>query len=214
MSESTVLLIIYVIGGAFAIALVMEMIDDLGRLFHRMIIGRRQRRQERALDRDRRRTEESTRIAAERERERREQDHATPLIHAERYYADHAEMLVDRYSPAMFEAFLRLEMHDELDTVTRWQAYRKLVAELQPLLKEERERRRALSSQHTQRGQRIQNIEREITSLNRRMDRIRQSGLDADRIEDETEGLLRQIRRLEEERDNLLTPTDDGDFDE
>jgi len=82
----------------------------------RLMANRKAQAEEARIQEDRIRREEERRKQAEAEQEQRVREKQAPIEAAGRFYVEHAEFLRDRYPPALFEAFLRVDMRPGLDT--------------------------------------------------------------------------------------------------
>lgn len=174
------------------------------------------RRQQREYDRQlaaQRYQEEQERQRAEAERRRSEadlhSDREGARQHLEQFCRTHETLLADVFPPALLHAFLRSQMPDSIGATDLWGIAQKKITELLPVIQQGREQLRKEEERRAARELRLKNLNAEIASNREKIERLKKSGLDADTVEDETQGLLVKIRHLEEQQELLKTLNDD-----
>jgi len=97
-------------------------------------LGRR--REDRRVRKERERQEVEEKLQKETEQVERERQHQEPRTLAQRFFAENIGLLGEKYPPALFESWLRLEMHDGLEVPALWRALDKWVRDMKAIMDE------------------------------------------------------------------------------
>jgi hypothetical protein len=84
-----------------------------------------------------------------------------------------------------------------------WEVYRHLIRELGVVVLEEKQKQKKVQSKGARRRVRLLSLDAQIATCHQILAGLERSGLDPVMVEDERQGQLQQLRRLEEERELL-----------
>jgi hypothetical protein len=162
---------------------------------HRDEAERRRDEATRKREDDRKRAEEAEAEGAKRRTEERiqtDREAARNLLCD--FYAPHAELLSSVYPLALLQGFLRAEMHDGLEPVAVWAKAAAKIAELQPVIVEERRKRADEDERTCKRALAEQERIADIRACELLIERLERAGGDEQEINDQQ----RRLRRLRE----------------
>lgn len=145
--------------------------------------------------------EERARREARAAEERRRREARSARAEAEAHYRAHAGLLEDVLPPALFRAEVAALFPPEASPEAAWQASRDLIARMQPLVREARERRREGERRERERADRLRDIDAQIRARESRIRTLRAAGPDADFAEDEAAAEREFIDQLREQRE-------------
>jgi hypothetical protein len=157
--------------------------------------GRRQRQAEQARQREAKMSDTRARHQATAARQE-----------AEAYYRLNAALLEDVLPPSLFKAEVEAAFPSGTEPEAAWQTARDLIAHMQPLVRQERERRRQETELQARRAEEARDIDTQIRAHEARIRTVRASALDPDLIEDEVAAEREIIERLREQRAALQHP--------
>jgi len=190
-----VMIVVIVVGVRLLVGLIGEMLSAASGQVTKVVQWRQEKRRGR-LEKDRQVDETRKQEVAQLERRRQQQE---PRRLAQRFYAANLDQLIGRYPPPLFEAFLRLEMHEGLEPPAIWRALEKWIKEMQAILAEDRGAAR-------ERARQIQDLDRQIAEWRRKIENLARNGADPDTVREETGALEALIRGLERQKELLSHP--------
>lgn len=145
----------------------------------------------------RRQTAAEATTRAEQERHAKVAEARNPLV---RLYDRHESLLGDVYPRELFEAQLRSRFSDSITTEQACKEAEEMIAAMQPLIAQGREKKREEEAERRKYDQRARNIRRQIAKLEDRVKRLSASGLgDPEMTGQEVRAMQEEIRRLENE---------------
>lgn len=161
---------------------------------------RARQRQEADETRRQRRAERQRNRVARAEAVTARRDTLAARQEAEAYYRAHAALLGDVLPAALFRAEVEATLPAGAGPEAAWQAARDLIGRMQPLVRQEQERRRQEQERQARLAEQVRDIDTQIRAAEARIRALRATGPDADFAEDEVAAERELIEQLRERR--------------
>lgn len=178
--------------------------------------GRPQRELARAVSRERaaerreieqnKRTEQAALRREKEEQQRRSREVATARKEVEAFYAQHADLLLDQLPEALFRANMQSHFPDGISPEQAWVVSRDFIAQLQPMLAQGRERKKALAQAERRKKEKVRELQAQIDQLRERIVSVTSGPIDdEDFREKESANINKKIGELEAKKLQIET---------
>ncbi len=140
------------------------------------------------------------------EQQRRSREVATARKEVEAFYSQHADLLLDQIPEALFRANMQSHFPDGISPEQAWVVSRDFIAQLQPMLAQGRERKKALAQAERRRKEKVRELQAQIDKQRDRLVSVMSGPIDdKDFRESEVAGINKKIGELEEQKRRIET---------
>ncbi len=166
----------------------------------------RERAAERRETEQRRRAEQEALRREKEDRERRSGEVAAARREVEAFYAQHADLLLDPLPEALFRANMQSHFPRGISPEQAWVVARDFIAQLQPLLEQGRERKKALAQAERRRREKVRSVQAQIEQLRERIVSVSSGPIDDEEFkEKEIANTNKKIAELEAQMQRIET---------